>query len=450
MGKALYFHASFCFSTAFMTDTDTATDAALTEILHYGAVLNSPLSSPALPFEESLLNAARQRRESPTPDRQLLLEEGAQIWRNVCTRVIEASTQPLLVPLSAGLDSRAILAGLRGCGAPVRAVTYGVPGAFDYELAPRVARCARAEIERIDLRDVSFDRDKLLAMAARPGPVSSVLDMYFNRMLAAHCGRDYSYVNGFMGDPLAGKNLSGEEMPDWSAACRTFAQRQRSARHDVLTAPSADVVARLPQSPFVSSEMLSFEAQLNYGVRQQCLVRPIVCPPDHEVFTPFTDPEWVVFMLGLPDEMRRNRAFFVALFQYAFPELFALPTTASGGLPLGASRERMRRYKRRLKRVRRFKLRLQRVFPGVHVPPADRGWQYIDFPALLRGDNWLAQLFADSMARLDESAIVPWIDGTALLAAHRAGEGDHFKALNVLLNLDIVREARPELLSASG
>lgn len=429
-----------------MTETAAISDAALTEILHYGAVLNSPLGSSSLPFDGNLLEAARQRRMRSSPDRQELLEEGVVIWQNVCQRVVDASDQPLLVPLSAGLDSRAILAGLRACNAPVKTVTYGVPGAFDYELAPRVARCAGADNERIDLRNVRFDRDTLLGIAAQPGPVSTVLDMYFNRMLAAHCGPGYSYVNGYMGDELAGKNLGKEKAEDWPAACRIFAKRHRAARHDVLTAPTADPIARLPQSPFVSSELLTFEAQLHYSVRQQQLIRPIVCPPGRTVFTPFTDPEWVIFMLGLPDALRKNRAFFVALFQHAYPDLFALPTTASGGMPLDASPERMRRYKRRLKRSRRLRLRLQRVFPGVHVPPADRGWQYIDFSALLRGDQWLTGLFSDSMARLDRSRLVPWIDASAILEAHRAGKADHFKALNVLLNLDIVRESRPELL----
>lgn len=429
-----------------MTDNGTVSAVALTEILHYGAVLNGPLGSPALPFDRAVLESARWRRERVQPDHNALLKEGSEIWRRVCKRVIDASHNPLLVPLSAGLDSRAILAGLRACDAPVRTVTYGVPGAFDYELAPRVAREANAEIERIDLNQVSFDRDALITIAAQSGPVSSVLDMYFNRMLAAHCGSGHSYVNGHMGDELAGKNLGGEPSLDWATACRHFAVHHHAPRHDVLTPQHADPIARLPQRPFVPSELLSFDAQLYYSVRQQCLIRPVVCPPSHEVFTPFTDPEWVVFMLGLPDHIRRNRAFFVALFQHAFPHLFSLPTTASGGLPLGSSEAQMRRYRRRLKRIRRLRLRLQRIFPAIQVPPRDRGWQYVDFPTLLRNDSWLTRLFAESMARLDDSMIVPWIDASGLLAAHRAGQADHFKALNVLLNLDIVREARPELL----
>jgi len=33
-----------------------------------------------------------------------------------------------------------------------------------------------------------------------------------------------------------------------------------------------------------------------------------------------------------------------------------------------------------------------------------------------------------------------------LMAAHQRAEADHWKALNVLLNLDLTMEARPELL----
>lgn len=68
--------------------------------------------------------------------------KAAACRRRGCARVVERSSKPLLVPLSAGLDSRAVLAGLCACGAPIHTVTYGVPGAFDYDIAPRIARTA--------------------------------------------------------------------------------------------------------------------------------------------------------------------------------------------------------------------------------------------------------------------------------------------------------------------
>lgn len=414
----------------------------LAETLHYGAPLNRPSPAPGLPFGVDVLEAARARREAGPQNETALLEKGAALWREVCSRTAERASHPILLPLSAGLDSRAVLAGLRACGASVHTVTYGVPGAFDYELAPRIAQCAGASNERMDLQSIPITREELLAVARQARNPSLVLDMFFNAQVAARHGSQYSYVNGFVGDALAGNNLKAAQGLAWGQATHAFAQWHCASQTVTLT--DMDPVAALPARPLVDPELLPSIQQLDYAVRQQRLVRPIVCPPGVEVLTPFLDPAWCTFMLGLPDELRENRAFFTAVFQHGFPELFSLPSTASGGLRPGASDAAMRAYRKRLRRRRRMRARLHRLFPGVTVPPADRRWQYLDFRSLLREDGALADLFADGMMRLDERGVVPWIDARGLLRAHRAKTADHFKALNVLFNLEILLEAHPE------
>lgn len=420
---------------------------ALAETLHYGSPLNSPRRQPSLPFSEAVLQVAAERRKKTPHDKSALLAEGARLWTDVCRKTAEDASHPLLLPLSAGLDSRAVLAGLRGCGADVHTVTYGLPGAFDYDIAPHVARCADVTNEQLDLKDVRITRRGLLDLARRAEHPSLLIDMLFNHQIAASHGRNFSYVNGFVGDALAGNNLKIARGFQWTEATRAFAQWHRSSRTVTLTNPDMDPVAALPAAPFVDPALLPSIQQLDYAVRQQMLVRPIVCPPDVEVFTPFLDPEWCVFMLGLPEALRKNRAFFIELFQKSYPQLFSLPTTASGGLSLGASDTEIRRYRKRLRRGRRMRARLNRVFPKVRVPPANRAWQYLDFRTLLREDSDLYELFAESLARLDEQRVVPWIDASALLRAHRAHEADHFKALNVLFNLELLLDARPELFA---
>ena len=417
----------------------------LSEILHYGAPLNLPASTPSLPFSAETLEIADERRKRPVDDHSKLLKEGVQLWCDVCRRTAERAASPLLLPLSAGLDSRAVLAGLRANDISVQTVTYGVPGAFDYELAPRIADCAGASNERIDLQTIEITRDRLIAVAATAPRPSSILDMFFNQLIPAQYGRSFSYINGFVGDALAGNNLKTAEGFHWPEATRAFAKWHQASRTVRLTHSEMDPIAALPDAPLVDPGLLPSIQQLDYAIRQQCMVRPIVCPPNVEVMMPFLDPSWCAFMLGLPEELRRNRAFFVELFQHGFPQLFSLPTTATGGLPLGAKESEIRHYRKRLRRRRRFRTRLHRIFPRMSVPPANRGWQYLDFRSLLREDTPLAQLFADSMARLDERRVAPWIDASGLLRSHRACEADHFKALNVLLNLELLLTTRSDL-----
>ena len=427
-----------------MTHQQPVDRSVLAEALHYGTVISAPKGQPALPFSTDTLIEAQQRKQRFDGDYTRLLKEGAQLWKTVCQRVIDRSDQPLIVPLSAGLDSRAILAGLSACGGPVHAVTYGIPGAFDYELALPVARVAGATIDRIDLRSIEITREALLSLARRSKRPSMLIDMFYNDHVAQCFGPKYTYANGFIGDVLAGKNLGKAGGLSWNDAREQLAGWCRVSRTVTLTAPDMDPLQALPERPLVSTELLPAIQQLDYAVRQQITVRPIVCPPDVDVVTPFLDAQWCAFMLGLPDRIRQNRAFFIELFQHAFPKLFALPTTASGGLSLGASDSAMRRYKKRLKRRQRLRARLHRVFPRVNVPPANRSWQYLDFRQLLRQDSQISTLYEQSMARLDESGIAPWIGARQILDSHRAREADHTKALHTLFNLDLLLEARPE------
>lgn len=423
--------------------------SALAEALHYGVPVNRP-SPPGLPFSADTLEAARARRVAGPPDKDALLDEGVQLWRDVCRRVADSASYPILLPFSAGLDSRAVLAGLCANDVTVHTVTYGLPGAFDYELAPRIAKCAGASNARMNLEGVEITREKLLDTATQAEHPSFVLDMFFNHRIAKRYGGDYSYINGFAGDAVGDTHLKTAKGFSWSEAKTAFAHWKQASRTVTLTDQDMDPVNALPAAPFVDPELLPSIQQLEYAFYEQRLTRPIVCPPGVEVLTPFLDSEWSTFLLGLPDELRESRAFLVEIYQRAYPELFSLPTSASYGLALGASDVAIQRHRKRLRRRRRLRARLQRVFPAISVPPADRRWQYLDFRGLLREEGVLADLFIDSMARLDERGVVPWIDAQGLLEAHRACQADHFKALNVLFNLELLLEARPELFAPSA
>ena len=433
-----------------MIQQNIVDSSALGQALHYGTIINNAENRPALPFTVDTLIEAQHRRQRGDVDRAKLVKEGAELWKRVCQRVIERSAHPLIVPLSAGLDSRAVLAGLSACGAHVHAVTYGIPGAFDYELALPVARVTGATIDRIDLRTIELKRADLLALAKRSPRPSMLIDMFYNDHIAQRFGSTYTYANGFIGDVLAGKNLGKAGGLSWEDACAQLAAWCRISRTATLTPPDTDPLDALPDAPFVSLDLMPAIQQLDYGVRQQMLVRPIVCPPGVDVVTPFLDPQWCAFMLGLPDDIRKNRAFFIELFQHAFPRVFALPTTASGGLSLGASDRAIKQHKKQLKRRRRLRRKLNRVFPWVSVPPANRGWQYLDFRQLLRDEGDFHTMYEQSLRQLDESEMLPWLSATALLNEHRKGDVDHTKALHALFNLHLLLEARPDLFAPNA
>ncbi|MES1926323.1 asparagine synthase-related protein [Salinisphaera sp. T31B1] len=423
-----------------------AQSPGLNALLHYGYCINPAGRRPALPFAVDTLEAAReQRRVFATLSEDAICRQGLATWKRVCRRILERRSGPFLLPLSAGLDSRAVLAGMVDQQAPsLHTVTYGIAGAFDYEIAPDIARRAGVANDRIDLAEVSVGAERIEAIADEPGRLSFVMDMYFNRVITDRYGPGYTYLSGYISDVLAGKYAGAETSQTWARARELFAERHRHSRTATLTHPQADPAQSLPGQPWVPPELLNYDDQLEYAVRQECEMRPIVMRGDFDSIAPMLDEEWVAFTMALTDEQRRGRRLYKKMFLTGFPDLFELPTAATAGLPLTASESALASRTRRLKRQRRWRAKFQRFLPWLSVPPGNRRWQYIDFKRSLTEREDLSRLFGDCMAGLDASRLVPWINAGELLEAQRRGVANHEKALNVLLNLEVVRRRRPD------
>lgn len=418
------------------------TERDLASVLHYGYSLHSNAQPPALPFDVSVLDAIQdERRALSTLSEASLCDHGIHLWKQVCRRLVTSATGPLVLPLSAGLDSRAILAGVVDQGAEnIQTATYGVPGSFDYEIAPAIAAAAGVVNTRMNLHDVTLDLARLDAIALEPGRSSFFLDMYFTRQLFDRYGPDCTYLSGYLGDVLAGKNLRPEVSRTWDDARQLFASANRYSRSAWLAPPDVQPEQLLPDEPFVDEAVLGFDEQLDYAVRQECMMRPIVMRPDYDCVAPMLDREWVVFMLALGLHHRHGRGLFKKMFVQGFPELFRLPTTANGGLPLQASAPRVARYQRRLRHRRRWRQRMRWLLPSLALPLGNPAWQYIDIRRALNDRADVSALLDRSVAQVQAQKLLPWVDSEQLLREYRQGELRHNRALLVLVNLAILSD----------
>lgn len=415
----------------------------LAAILHYGYQLHPNERQLALPFDATVLDAIQgERRALRGLNEASLCDHGINLWKKVCGRLVASATGPLVLPLSAGLDSRAILAGVVDQGAvDIETVTYGVPGSFDYEIAPAIARAAGVANTRINLHDVTVDLARLDAIALEPGRSSFFLDMYFTRQLFDRYGPGCIYLSGYLGDVLAGKNLRSEVSRTWDDARRLFSSANRYSRSVWLAPPGVQPEQLLPGEPFVDEALLGYDEQLDYAVRQECLMRPIVMRPDYNCIAPMLDPAWATFMLALDLHHRHGRSLFKKMFVKGFPELFRLPTTANGGLPLQASAPRVARYQRRLRHRRRWRQRMRWLLPSLTLPLGNPAWQYIDIRRALNDRADVSALLDRSVAQVQAKELLPWVDSEQLLREYRQGELGHSRALLVLVNLGVLSGA---------
>jgi len=128
-----------------------------------------------------------------------LVEQLSRLHERIIDKLVKsAGGRPILVPLSAGLDSRMILSGLVAAGyRKLRAFTYGLPGNREALLAKRIA-------ERLGV-DWSFHA---YSQAALRGAVASAAhqsyEAYADSLTGIHFPQDYFALTALIEDRSAG------------------------------------------------------------------------------------------------------------------------------------------------------------------------------------------------------------------------------------------------------
>jgi len=178
--------------------------------------------------------------------------------------------------------------------------------------------------------------------------------------------------------------------------------------------------------------MLGYDEQLDFGIRQECYVKPLVLLSGYEYCTPFLHPEWVHFMLSLPRAYRQSQLLYKEILTSAFPRLFSLPVKNNHGLPLGAPR-----WRRQIRRVRLYsRAAVSRLFPTLAYQ-VNPGVNYIDFDRGLRERADLKAVVYENIQDLKRRGIVDWIDIDSIWARHQARRANHADALTLLASLEI-------------
>jgi hypothetical protein len=337
-----------------------------------------------------------------------------------------------VIPLSGGIDSRLILATLLEAGLRERivAATFGVPGTFDFEIAPRVARAAGVQHEVFDLTRFPMQREDLLA-SARLAPSAFVFEVFYNHLPFRRFGPSATYWSGSEANTLAGADLD-VSCPDWASACRRFAAETRMVHSTDIAPPGFRPESALPERPPVPESCLTLYEQLWAFVRDPRRNAPAQLPRGFDVRTPFRRPEWVDFIMRVPAEIRLGEGFYREIAARTNPALFALPVKNCLGFPLGTPPLRVNLRRARLKAERLLKAR----FPGVFVRTNPK-LNYANFDEELRTSSPLAELVEDSLQRLVAAGVVDWIRPLELWQRHLRRRANHGDALIVLASLEL-------------
>ncbi len=343
----------------------------------------------------------------------------------------------VVIPISGGMDSRAILAGMLKHlpKTQIRTVTLGIPGALDYEIGQQVARVAGLANKAINLNDLEWKEDALLAYAAKfHSPIAFMEGYLFSQVFTDASGSEI-FLSGFMGDPLAGSHLSAEPTASWKDARANFVLRNNFANSSLI--PHKDDMSHLPKDPICSPELLTMDEQLDFFIRQRHYIQPLVLLKGYRHMAPFLAPDWINFILNLPHDMRFQQTLYKQILAKAYPVLFSLPLKNESGLPLTASRCK-KLTKRCIGRLQKF---ANQCFPQL-VPKPIKHLNYIDFEKSYRTKTDLKAFAERYVKDLAQRNVVLQLDIRKTWQDHQAKTRNNAQLLNLLVSLELFYKSR--------
>jgi hypothetical protein len=244
-----------------------------------------------------------------------------------------------VVPLSGGLDSRVILGGLLENlpKSQIVTATYGIPDAWDFEIAKNITRKFGIRHEVFNLLDEKWDVDQLAGAATRLKYPVSVHQSHVRQKITNYFGADCTYWSGFMGDALAGVVLPKTPSTDKRAAVKKFVCQEFTPNYKELEFQELLIDKMLLECPWHRLEQSKFtlDQQLFLGIWQMQLTRNITIIDGFNFRTPFLNETWVNFMSNVPYKWLLEKHLYKEIIKKGYKELAKLGTTEeSAGMSL--------------------------------------------------------------------------------------------------------------------
>jgi asparagine synthetase B (glutamine-hydrolysing) len=278
-------------------------------------------------------------------DEKWWVAEGIRAFKKtMADQVASADPHALhILPLSGGVDSRAILGGLleNVDSSQIIAATYGIPGAWDFEIAKLIARKFGIRHEIFNLAHDKWDVDQLIAAASCLKYPVSVHQSYVRQKINNYFGKNCVYWSGLMGDALAGSDLPEIPNTDRKEAARRFVSLYPTPNYQDESFQNKVVNQILADCPWdrLYNKKFSLDQQLDMGVRQKLLTRSIVIVEGFNFKTPFLTKIWTNFITSVPYKWLRGYYLYKKIIIESYEGLSKLPSRATAGMPLRASKK---------------------------------------------------------------------------------------------------------------
>ena len=338
--------------------------------------------------------------------------------------------QQHVIPLSGGLDSRAILAALLKFTptSNIKTYTFGTPGTLDYEIGNFIAHVTGTEQVAFPLSEYVASQEEYLDVSKRVDhqtvlfhhpPIWELDKLY----------KGCQFWSGYIGDAITGGHVPCITVDNPDNAKIKYLQEFQFVTSIDLSQCSLDDLFEHIHSNFFDKRLLSYEEQLLYMERVQKITAPHILMEGFNYKTPFINNDFMDFMLSIDDSYRRNQYLYKKILLNLSPELFSLKTKNNYGLPLdvGGVRNFVYRAYNKGKNI------ISRVIPKFVRP----GLNYMDFEKVIRENVSFKEIIRSNVYDLQARHLVDWVDIDQIWNNHMRKKNDHADALMTLASLEL-------------
>ncbi|MEK6477769.1 asparagine synthase-related protein [Catalinimonas sp. 4WD22] len=339
-----------------------------------------------------------------------------------------AYNQKHLVPISGGMDSRAILAALLQFteAENIYTYTFGTPNTLDYDIGNEIAEHVGTKHNAFNLLKYQYTLNELLDISSRVQK-QTVLFHHPPIHIIDSTYPDHIIWSGFMGDPITGSHLPTLPASSLEKAKESFIAKNIYVKSVDLREHTESYFFDLID--YYGIQDISLEETLDFLNRQTKFIAPHVLMKGYQYKLPFLDRDFVNFFLSVPSNFRKNQSLYIDILLNKFPELFSLRTKNNLGLPLRASKNRILR--------KRISNKAKSLIRHLWASPPNLNINYLDFNRAIREKTDLKLLIITCIKELQHRKLIPWLNLEDLLNAHLNKEKDIADALLVLTSLEI-------------
>ncbi len=363
----------------------------------------------------------RQRAEPG--DETELVEELRRLWMKAVERRVDDRRLGQL--LSGGLDSRAILAAVPATGRHYEVLTFGMEGCDDVEIAREVVRRKGVAHHFCAIGPENWLRPRMDALWRTDG-MGRILALHGAEATQAVSNMCDVLLSGFLGDATVGGSYLGSSTMAayFSTMCISSPlgmDRDRSVEY-LRGIYEED---RFPLDRFLVSQR--GRRFINTGLT---MLSSFV-----EARLPFFDADFLGFVFGIPDELRRGSCIYNEMLLASFPEYFVDVPWQKTGRPISSRRRR----RGTAAVVRRVERALRSAARRGGIRPPSRRREYVDYRSWLRMEPGLSVL--RTLLSSPDALHVNYVEAKAAQRVVdeflRTGDGQLLTVVGLLLSFEV-------------